>query len=370
MNFSKFAPATLALALVAVPAAAIAHTGPDHHWNGTRVFPCNQASNDWHFDGLYGWSTEQAVRNFQKAKGLTVDGIAGPATLKALGLPAGRTQRCGLGGNDVLRLQEALAAKGFWGAKPAAKPTAKPTPKATPKPRVTPKPSPKPTVEPTPYVEPTAAPTAEPTPYVEPTPAVTPAPVSEVAPYRPTVELRGGAWLLNNPGYLALTDGRTSGDFASMRPNWTGDASLWFGSWGVGGGLTSFSGVNTTANVGAMTALSNGLMYDGLVKWRGPLGRFSAFGGYRGLNVGTGLNFGQLGLGIEQPLGVDWLLLDAKIAGGYAANQSYFVDWNAGLGLQFRPFTLEAGFRHMTLQPNAAAPIYINGPQATIKLAF
>ena len=35
-------------------------------------------------DGIYGPLTEQAVRKFQKANGLKVDGIAGPQTLNAL----------------------------------------------------------------------------------------------------------------------------------------------------------------------------------------------------------------------------------------------------------------------------------------------
>lgn len=37
-------------------------------------------------DGIYGAKTEEAVRAFQKQKGLAVDGIAGPNTLKALGI--------------------------------------------------------------------------------------------------------------------------------------------------------------------------------------------------------------------------------------------------------------------------------------------
>ncbi|WHH59226.1 spore cortex-lytic enzyme [Petroclostridium sp. X23] len=41
-------------------------------------------------DGVYGWRTSQAVRSFQKKNDLTVDGIAGPQTLAALGLPTGR----------------------------------------------------------------------------------------------------------------------------------------------------------------------------------------------------------------------------------------------------------------------------------------
>jgi N-acetylmuramoyl-L-alanine amidase len=40
-------------------------------------------------DGVYGSKTEAAVRKFQQKNGLTVDGLAGPATLKALGMPTG-----------------------------------------------------------------------------------------------------------------------------------------------------------------------------------------------------------------------------------------------------------------------------------------
>lgn len=38
-------------------------------------------------DGIYGPATERAVRAFQKKNGLTVDGIVGRATFKALGMP-------------------------------------------------------------------------------------------------------------------------------------------------------------------------------------------------------------------------------------------------------------------------------------------
>lgn len=40
-------------------------------------------------DGIYGYQTYKAVRSFQYKNGLTVDGIAGPETLSALGLPTG-----------------------------------------------------------------------------------------------------------------------------------------------------------------------------------------------------------------------------------------------------------------------------------------
>ena len=37
-------------------------------------------------DGIYGSQTLEAVKYFQRKNGLTVDGIAGPATLKAMGI--------------------------------------------------------------------------------------------------------------------------------------------------------------------------------------------------------------------------------------------------------------------------------------------
>ena len=37
-------------------------------------------------DGIYGTQTVNAVKYFQRKNGLSVDGIAGPATLKAMGI--------------------------------------------------------------------------------------------------------------------------------------------------------------------------------------------------------------------------------------------------------------------------------------------
>lgn len=41
-------------------------------------------------DGIFGAATQKAVKAFQKQQGLTQDGIAGPATLKRLGITIGK----------------------------------------------------------------------------------------------------------------------------------------------------------------------------------------------------------------------------------------------------------------------------------------
>ncbi len=55
---------------------------------------------DGSVDGIYGYLTYSAVRNFQAKNGLTVDGIAGPQTLAALGLPTGQQASAGGSAND------------------------------------------------------------------------------------------------------------------------------------------------------------------------------------------------------------------------------------------------------------------------------
>lgn len=58
---------------------------------GEEVKKIQQKLKNWGYydgavDGIYGSRTEAAVRSFQKRNGLTVDGIAGPATLSAMGI--------------------------------------------------------------------------------------------------------------------------------------------------------------------------------------------------------------------------------------------------------------------------------------------
>lgn len=53
---------------------------------------------DGSVDGIYGARTYRAVRRFQAKNGLSVDGVVGPSTAKALGLSAGTTTVAATGG--------------------------------------------------------------------------------------------------------------------------------------------------------------------------------------------------------------------------------------------------------------------------------
>lgn len=70
--------------------AAISYYGS----KGKEVTEIQKRLKSWGYykgavDGKYGYQTYQAVRLFQSKNGLKVDGIAGKATLYALGLPTG-----------------------------------------------------------------------------------------------------------------------------------------------------------------------------------------------------------------------------------------------------------------------------------------
>ncbi|QMU56825.1 MAG: peptidoglycan-binding protein [Boseongicola sp.] len=69
-------------------------------------------------DGDFGPGTERALREYQSANGLAVDGIAGPDTFSAMGLHELVLLRKGSRGAAVKRLQEGLGTEtdGIFGA--------------------------------------------------------------------------------------------------------------------------------------------------------------------------------------------------------------------------------------------------------------
>ena len=56
----------------------------------------------YYVDGIYGGRTVSAVKSFQQKNGLTPDGVAGPATLRKIGLPEGNTSSSLASSNKTL----------------------------------------------------------------------------------------------------------------------------------------------------------------------------------------------------------------------------------------------------------------------------
>ena len=96
------------IAVIALAQAASAETY-DRGDMGLTVREIQTRLADWGYgpgavDGVYGADTEAAVRRFQAANGLEEDGRAGPATLAALGLPAGGVDNAYGDGSGELEL--------------------------------------------------------------------------------------------------------------------------------------------------------------------------------------------------------------------------------------------------------------------------
>ncbi|MCX7710045.1 MAG: spore cortex-lytic enzyme [Clostridia bacterium] len=77
--------------IMGYPKAAISYYGS----RGQEVIDIQDKLYKWGYykgivDGVYGYETYRAVRLFQSKNGLKVDGVAGPGTLAALGLPTGQ----------------------------------------------------------------------------------------------------------------------------------------------------------------------------------------------------------------------------------------------------------------------------------------
>ncbi len=77
--------------------------------SGQEVRDIQQKLRNWGYysgnvDGIYGNQTYSAVIKFQRKNGLTVDGIAGPETLAALGLPSSASGPSGGSSNGDVNL--------------------------------------------------------------------------------------------------------------------------------------------------------------------------------------------------------------------------------------------------------------------------
>ena len=62
-------------------------------------------------DGIFGAKTKEAVKYFQRKNGLTVDGIVGNQTLKALGISTASTQSSGYSDSEIYLLAKAIYAE-------------------------------------------------------------------------------------------------------------------------------------------------------------------------------------------------------------------------------------------------------------------
>ena len=62
-------------------------------------------------DGVYGSATEKAVKSFQQNNGLTADGIAGPATLRAMGIDDSSASAAASSSQDVNLLARLISAE-------------------------------------------------------------------------------------------------------------------------------------------------------------------------------------------------------------------------------------------------------------------
>ncbi len=365
MNRHKFPLIAVALATglsAAAPALAMPkshHMAPAHNMAACRLcYPIR-------VDGDFESQTEWAVRRFQAAKGLRVDGVAGARTQRLLGLKVGRDLKRGDKSYAVKVLQDALnrhavhwVGKPKPKVKPMPKPTPKPTPMATPEPMWTPAPTPEPTMEPTPMATPepwTPAPTMEPTPEV----------MEE--PYRTTIELFGGDWM------LPMTPGGSDYDYRFARPVPIGLGSLWAGSWGIGGGATMIP-------AGAMSAGSAATnLYDASLKWRGPKGYGSLGLGWRGIAPTTGAmqNYATVNAGLRLPVIGDTITLNLLGLGGYGLGglgmSGQATGWTAdgfgGLGLHLGPVGIMGGWRYMVLSGATGQQTW-QGPAAGVGLGF
>jgi peptidoglycan hydrolase-like protein with peptidoglycan-binding domain len=383
--------------LLLIPAVAMA--APSVATASVRCAPTNWQGS-WEIDGVYGPYTEKAVREFQKARGLWVDGVAGPRTLRALGwADSNHLMQCTSSGPLVRRLQRDLARADFWAlgpakaavrqapratpspaATPAVKPSAQPTVKPTVKPTVRPSVAPPPRPTPVPTAQPSARPTAAP---AQPTPGVAPTPEATVAPGEVRVPLPPDAFVTREPAGAQLVEAggglwfntlaaATGPDvtFAPAQPSWFANAALWRGAWGLGAEVVRY---NPTGGAIPLTRFygPNTYIGDAGLRFRFNANQQVLGLGYRKLTQNN-LDFVTLGLSSKSPLAGEWLWLQAGGLVGGNTNGAYTYDVNTGLSLQWRPLALGVGYRLMTISRlQANEPVYTtSGPTVGLSLHF
>ena len=283
-------------------------------------------------DGVYAAATEAAVRRYQWLHGLQPTGFADPATIWRLGLVIPGALGPGCRGTTVRDLQRALRfhdRQGVYmrvGLQPrlprlprdltANRPAARVAHRATPKPVAWPAFEPPKLPPPAPLLLPPLPVVASPLP----TPAAM-APIAPVESGKSAFDAWANAWFAPVPG-------------AGAGPLLYGGGALWLGDLGVAGEYTLAPDLGGQA---AGDAIDAGLRYRGL----GPFWLGAGFRQFAGEPMGGG------GLGLDQPLGVDWLRLRLQGQGYSNFGSGWLADGRAGLVLSLGPVTVEGAYRAM-----------------------
>lgn len=117
----KRAVALMAVLCIAVGCAASVAALSRYGSRGDEVVKIQTKLKNWGYykgkvDGIYGQQTYEAVKYFQRKNGLTVDGIAGPKTLAAMGISSGGSGSSGgyggYGAADYELLARVISAEG------------------------------------------------------------------------------------------------------------------------------------------------------------------------------------------------------------------------------------------------------------------
>jgi hypothetical protein len=336
-------------------------------------------------DGLFAAGTEVAVRRYQQAVGLPVTGVAGTRTQRALGLRPGLPLKRGSRGPAVVALQRALLRRGYpllVEAAPAAvaggtvpvRPTLRPVEPAPE--RVQPRWSPSvalPVLPPEPPAE--IAEPVRPVPRqavpdvfdvpdpedpldlpepARPTVVERPSAASVEAASdpagRPTLEARGGVWL------VPTAPGATTVDLA--RPAWTGGFTYWRSDWGLDG---------------AFTLLPDGRQaFDARGRWRDASGHVSFGLGWRGFMLTAGpTHLGTVSLEGRWPLLGDATWLEADGLWGLGLPLAMAADGYLGLAGRLGPLRLRGGWRGIALTGAIeGATLGWHGPAVGLQLAL